>query len=79
MIRKQSGIEGLGPKNGEYTLLRNGIKAERKDRMPGVLPVGMDVAMPHRKASPEPELHEHPSVSGVSVWQEGHLHWKRWS
>lgn len=67
MIRKQSGVEGLGPKNGEYTLLRNGIKGERKDFMPGVLPVGMDVVMPHRKASLEPELHEHPSAWGFRL------------
>ena len=47
--------------------------------MSGVLQVDMEVLMPHRKASLEPELYEHSSVGGVSAWQEGHVDGERWS
>ena len=43
--------------------------------MSGVVHVDMEVLMPHRKASLEPELHEHSSVGGVllgkrAMWME---------
>lgn len=70
--------EGLGCKKGEYALLRNRIKGEWKDVMFGVLQVDMEVLMPRRKASLEPELHEHSSIGGVSAWQEDHEDGERW-
>lgn len=70
--------EGLGFKKGEYALLRNRIKGEWRDVMSGVLQVDMEVLMPHRKASLEPEL-KHSSVGGVSTWQEDHVDGERWS
>lgn len=47
--------------------------------MSGVLQGDMEVLMPHRKASLEPELQEQSSVGGVSAWQEGHVDGERWS
>lgn len=44
----------------------------------GVLQVDMGVLMPHRKASLEPELHEHSSIGRVSAWQEDHEDGERW-
>lgn len=71
--------EGLWFKKGEQALLRNRIKGEWKGVMSGVLQVDMEVLLPHREASLEPELREHSSVGGVSAWQEGHVDGERWS